>query len=89
MALTGKLINPQIIYDEKGTPVYFDQTFIVSDEEGSEILREDVTFPYDTADSDVQAWVIAQTEVTADSLEDEAVSMSPDDVQWDWPEGIE
>lgn len=87
--LIGKLINPQIIYDEEGAPIYFDQTFIVSDENGNEVLREDATFPYDTLDADVQSWVIAQTEVTADSLEDEAVSMSLDDVQWDWPEGVE
>lgn len=85
--LIGKLINPFIFYDKDRTPIEFEQTFIIEDENGDQIERYEVHFDYNIPDLEIGDWVREKVR------EKEAEFSLPETVQeiirWDWPEGIE
>lgn len=79
--ITAKLINPQVYY-KNGAPDSFDNTLILSDENGVELDRRTINLPYAMPDPEIEDMVKMMAVDYAASLE---IEQSPQEIlQWDW-----
>lgn len=81
--ITGKLINPRIIYDREGNKLSFDNTLIF-EKDGIEIERQDINLPYSMPDAEIETLVKQMLVDKAASLEITQEQQAT--LQWDWPQ---
>lgn len=79
--ITCILINPQVIYSN-GVAVSFNQTCVYLDDE-VEIARDELSFPYELSDEEVEQMVITKAEQKKQSLQlNDSVQQTLE--RWDW-----
>jgi hypothetical protein len=83
--ISAILINPQVFYKD-GKPFMFEQTCIFY-QDGVQIDRTSVSFPWAKTDQEVEAFILSKCEEKAIELNGSQFVNSLE--RWDWPIGLE